>query len=153
MKKFCILFLAAVLLALRPYAQASSQHSNLQVKVANGILEGVDESGVRSFKGIPYAQPPVGDLRWKEPQPAKNWKGILAADKFGPRAMQRPIYSDMNFRSNGISEDCLYLNVWTPPNLLMIVCRYSYTFMEADLMQVMDQNIGTMVKAWPGEVL
>ena len=75
MKKFCILFLAAVLLALRPFAQASSQHSNLQVKVANGILEGVDESGVRSFKGIPYAQPPVGELRWKEPQPAKKGAG------------------------------------------------------------------------------
>jgi len=116
MKKLFILIPAIFLLSVKSYTQ-TSLHNNLQVKVANGILEGVDESGVRSFKGIPYAQPPVGELRLKEPQPAKNWKGILAADKFGPRAMQRPIYSDMNFRSNGISEDCLYLNVWTPPNL------------------------------------
>ncbi len=114
MKKLFILIPATFILSLKLQAQTSYQHDNLQVKVTNGVLEGIDESGVRSFKGIPYAQPPVGDLRWKEPQPAKNWTGVLKADKFGPRAMQRPIYSDMNFRSNGLSEDCLYLNVWTP---------------------------------------
>lgn len=86
-----------------------------QVKTANGVVKGVVEtSGIHSFKGIPYAQPPVGDLRWKEPQSPKNWKGVLHTDHFGPQAMQAPIYSDMMFRSNGTSEDCLYLNVWTP---------------------------------------
>lgn len=86
-----------------------------QAKTANGTLEGVTEaSGIRSFKGIPFAQPPVGDLRWKEPQPAKNWQGVRKADHFGPRAMQLPVFGDMNFRSDGVSEDCLYLNVWTP---------------------------------------
>ena len=86
-----------------------------QAKTANGMLEGVTESsGIRAFKGIPFAQPPIGDLRWKEPQPAKNWTGVRKADKFGPRAMQLPIFGDMNFRSDGVSEDCLYLNVWTP---------------------------------------
>ena len=57
---------------------------------------------------------PVGDLRWQPPQPVKNWKGVRKADQFGPRCMQRPIFADMNFRSNGMSEDCLYLNIWTP---------------------------------------
>ncbi len=86
-----------------------------QAKVANGMLEGVTEvSGIRAFKGIPFGQPPVGDLRWKEPQPAKNWTGVRKADHFGPRAMQLPVFGDMNFRSDGVSEDCLYLNVWTP---------------------------------------
>jgi len=87
-----------------------------QVKVANGTLEGVlsPDSAVRSFKGIPFARPPVGDLRWKPPLAAQNWQGVRKADKFGPRAMQRPIFGDMGFRSNGLSEDCLYLNVWTP---------------------------------------
>jgi para-nitrobenzyl esterase len=87
-----------------------------QVRVANGILEGTldTESGVRAFKGIPFAQPPVGELRWKPPQPARNWEGARKADKFGPRAMQRAIFGDMGFRSNGMNEDCLYLNVWTP---------------------------------------
>jgi para-nitrobenzyl esterase len=85
------------------------------IKTANGIVQGeVDSNGVASFKGIPYAKPPVGELRWKAPQPADNWRGALKADKFGPRAMQRPIFSDMVFRSNGMSEDCLYLNVWMP---------------------------------------
>ena len=73
----------------------------------------METSGIRSFKGIPFAQPPVDNLRWQPPQPPKNWEGIRKADKFGPRAMQRPIFGDMGFRSDGMSEDCLYLNVWT----------------------------------------
>lgn len=87
-----------------------------RVKIANGTIEGTanKSTGVRSFKGIPFAEPPVGDLRWRPPQPAKDWQGVRKADKFGPRCMQRPIFGDMNFRSNGMSEDCLYLNVWTP---------------------------------------
>jgi para-nitrobenzyl esterase len=87
-----------------------------RVKLANGTLEGASDktSAVRSFKGIPFAEPPVGDLRWKPPQPVKNWQGARKADKFGPRCMQRTIFGDMNFRANGMSEDCLYLNVWTP---------------------------------------
>lgn len=86
-----------------------------RVKTANGTLEGTAETGgVRSFKGIPFAAPPVGDLRWKEPQPAKNWTDVRPAKKFGPRAMQRAVFGDMGFRSDGMSEDCLYLNVWTP---------------------------------------
>jgi len=86
-----------------------------KVKTADGVVQGVImQSGIHSFKGIPYAQPPVGDLRWKEPQAPKKWKGILHTDHFAPQAMQAPIYSDMMFRSNGKSEDCLYLNVWEP---------------------------------------
>lgn len=85
-----------------------------RVTIANGILEGTSNAGIRVFKGIPFAAPPVGDLRWRPPQPPGNWSGVRKADKFGPRAMQRPIFGDMNFRSDGMSEDCLYLNVWTP---------------------------------------
>lgn len=95
-------------------AQSYNENSVPTVKITNGTLEGTNESGIRTFKGIPFAAPPVGDLRWKEPQPVKNWQGIRKADKFGPRAMQRAVFGDMNFRSNGMSEDCLYLNVWTP---------------------------------------
>ena len=87
-----------------------------QVKTASGILEGAgrQSSGVREFKGIPFAAPPVGKLRWVAPQPVTSWKGIRQASQFGPRCMQLPIYGDMGFRANGMSEDCLYLNVWTP---------------------------------------
>jgi para-nitrobenzyl esterase len=88
-----------------------------RVKTANGVVESTAPpiDGVRSFKGIPFAQPPVGDLRWREPQPVKNWTGARSADKFGPTCMQRTSpASDYWFRGDGMGEDCLYLNVWTP---------------------------------------
>lgn len=88
-----------------------------RVKIANGTIESTlpPQNGVRSFKGIPFGQPPVGDLRWREPQPVKGWKGVRTANQFGPRCMQRTTpNADYWFRSNGMSEDCLYLNVWTP---------------------------------------
>jgi len=87
-----------------------------QVKTTNGMVEGTgpQSSGIRVFRGIPFAAPPVGDLRWKPPQPVADWEGVRAATQFGPRCMQQSVFGDMNFRSNGMSEDCLYLNVWTP---------------------------------------
>ena len=88
-----------------------------RVKTANGTVESTvpPKDGVRSFKGIPFAQPPVGDLRWREPQPAKNWPEVRNADTFGPACMQRlSPNADYWFRGGGMSEDCLYLNVWTP---------------------------------------
>ena len=89
-----------------------------RVKTESGVLEGVAAAspGVRVFRGIPFAAPPVGALRWKAPQPVKPWEGIRKAAEFGPRCMQAPIYSDMIFRDRAdkpMSEDCLYLNVWT----------------------------------------
>ena len=85
------------------------------VKIDSGLIEGLsaDSAGVRAFKGIPFAAPPVGDLRWKAPQPVSPWEGVRQAVEFGPRPMQGPIYSDMVFRDPGPSEDCLTLNVWT----------------------------------------
>ena len=86
-----------------------------QVRLATGLLEGTTAaSGVREFKGVPFAAPPVGRLRWQPPQPVAKRTGVRSAKAFGPRAMQLPLYGDMNFRSKGVSEDCLYLNVWTP---------------------------------------
>jgi para-nitrobenzyl esterase len=88
-----------------------------RVKTANGTVESTvpPKDGVRSFKGLPFAQPPVGALRWREPQPPKNWTGVRNADKFGPSCMQRlGPGADYWLRGDGMSEDCLYLNVWTP---------------------------------------
>lgn len=95
---------------------ASGAFAADEVKTANGVVNGTgkQKSGVRKFLGIPFAAPPVGDLRWKPPQPANNWKGVRDASKFAARCMQQPVFSDMVFRSGGMSEDCLYLNVWTP---------------------------------------
>lgn len=114
MKKIALLFMLTNQLIPSAFTQGSTEAGLLQVKTTNGILEGVEESGIRSFKGVPFAAAPIGDLRWKEPQPAKNWEGVRKANKFGPRAMQRALFGDMGFRSDGISEDCLFLNIWTP---------------------------------------
>ncbi|GGY50197.1 carboxylesterase/lipase family protein [Pseudoduganella albidiflava] len=84
------------------------------VKVDGGRIEGRIEDGVRVFKGIPFAAPPVGELRWQAPQPVRPWQGVRQAGDFGNRCMQLPLFSDMVFRSPGQSEDCLYLNVWAP---------------------------------------
>jgi para-nitrobenzyl esterase len=87
-----------------------------QVRVASGLVLGTNspDGKVEIFRGIPYAAPPVGELRWKEPQPAAKWDGVKKATEFGPRCMQGRIYEDMVFRDAGPSEDCLYLNVWAP---------------------------------------
>ncbi len=87
-----------------------------QVRTPDGLLEGVisADDKVRTFKGIPYAAPPVGPLRWKPPQPAVPWTGIRQASEYGARCMQGPIYSDMVFHDSGPSEDCLTLNLWMP---------------------------------------
>jgi para-nitrobenzyl esterase len=106
------LFVAAICAAMPPLTLAADR-----VRTAQGLLESsvAPADGVRSFKGIPFAQPPVGALRWREPLPPKKWKGVRKADAFGPRCMQRTSPgADYWFRSSGMSEDCLYLNVWTP---------------------------------------
>ncbi|WP_069658290.1 carboxylesterase/lipase family protein [Arcticibacter eurypsychrophilus] len=130
--KFISLFISTVLLIpVVGFAQANLPNEKaVQVKILNGILEGTRESStINSFKGIPFAKSPIGDLRWKEPQDPENWTGIRKADKFGANAMQKKIYGDMIFRSNGMSEDCLYLNVWTPsvnPKKALPVLVYFY---------------------------
>ena len=98
----------------QPAKNAAISLAANQVQVASGRLAGATmPSGIRVFKGVPYAAPPVGARRWQAPQPVPAWKEVRPATQFGPRAMQLPIFGDMNFRSNGVSEDCLYLNVWT----------------------------------------
>lgn len=78
------------------------------VKVQEGLLQGTFENGLTVYKGIPFAAPPVGDLRWKAPQPPAKWEGVREATKFAPAPMQG------GNPPSGKSEDCLYLNVWTP---------------------------------------
>lgn len=74
-----------------------------------GFLQGVKSDDVVSFKGIPFAAPPVGDLRWRPPQPITPWPSIRTADKLSSDCMQ-----NVSSTSPNVSEDCLYLNVWRP---------------------------------------
>ena len=109
MKKHLFITLAVLFLSLGANAQ-----SQPQVKTNDGVLEGIDESGIKVFKGVPFAAPPVGEFRWKAPQPVQKWDGVRKADEFGPNPMQENVFGDMNFGTSKMSEDCLYLNIWTP---------------------------------------
>jgi para-nitrobenzyl esterase len=71
-------------------------------------------AGVRVYKGIPYAAPPLGSLRWRPPQPVTPWAGVRPTDAFGPSSLQGVVWDDIDLRGAVVSEDCLYLNVWTP---------------------------------------
>jgi para-nitrobenzyl esterase len=90
--------------------------ANTKVNISSGSIAGTtpDANNVTSFKGIPFAAPPINTLRWKAPQPVAPWLETKQATEFGPQCMQNLIYDDMKFRSSGMSEDCLYLNVWAP---------------------------------------
>ena len=106
MKKFYALALCSML-AL----QASAQMTH--TTVAQGEVEGVAEQGMGYFKGIPFAQPPVGDLRWKAPVPASSWEGVYQAKEFKAKPYQQT-QGPTRPGQPGISEDCLYLNILTP---------------------------------------
>ena len=109
MNKRFFLSLASLFLAL-----GLSSQNTVNVRVAEGTLAGTDSSGVKIFKGVPFAAPPVGNLRWREPQPVAAWQGVRKATQFGPNPMQEALFGDMNFGTKEMSEDCLYLNIWTP---------------------------------------
>jgi len=96
--------LLAIAIAVAPLMSVAASTT---AKVEQGVLQGTKEDGLSVFKGIPFAAPPVGDLRWRTPQPAAKWEGVRKADKFAPQCMQGGPPSAM-------SEDCLYLNVWSP---------------------------------------
>ncbi len=81
------------------------------VTISGGRIAGEEHSGVRSFKGIPFAAPPVGDLRWKPPQPVKPWDGVRDCEKFGAICPQPK--SMLGQKQEQAGEDCLFLNVWT----------------------------------------
>jgi len=89
---------------------------HVQQQIKSGIIEGVvsADGQVRTFKGIPFAAPPVGPFRWQPPQPISPWAGVRKAIDFGPRCMQTRVFDDMIFHDAGPSEDCLYLNIWLP---------------------------------------
>ena len=84
-----------------------------QVAVKNGDLQGVYIDGIAAFKGVPYAAPPIGELRWRAPQPSANWTGVRSARSYAPHCAQ-PFSAVAGFKQSPISEDCLTLNVWSP---------------------------------------
>ncbi len=97
-------------------AEPASPPSELRLATEAGAVQGQREAGVTSFKGLPYATPPIGELRWRAPQPAASWQDTRSAQVRGNSCIQKPALS---IDSDGgdprpMSEDCLYLKVWTP---------------------------------------
>jgi para-nitrobenzyl esterase len=110
MHGFITLLLASVL----AFASSLSGQEPKSVRTDSGPVQGTVENGTTIYKGIPFAAPPLGDLRWRAPKSAAPWKNVLQADKFAPACMQVPIVVPaLGLDAVTVSEDCLYLNVWT----------------------------------------
>ena len=82
------------------------------VRIKQGLTEGFSEGAIFKFLGVPYAEPPVGELRWRPPVPVAEWAGVRKAQDFGPICPQTA-GAVFKTRAKSQSEDCLYLNVWT----------------------------------------
>src|SRR5262249_46253239 len=109
-KLLCVLASAVFFVAAQS-ARAQTPTPIPTAKVTGGDVQGVVNGNVASFKGIPFAAPPVGELRWKSPQPVKAWSGVKTADAFAPGCMQDTRLATMMGGPQNFSEDCLYLNV------------------------------------------
>ncbi len=121
MKKHFVLLFILVLLFSCTGKQSEKQTLPQPVVTQSGLVAGMkcENSNVMVFKGIPYAAPPVGELRWRGPQAPLSWEGVLTADKFCASCIQtlarsRPPWTEEFMSQDTISEDCLYLNIWTP---------------------------------------
>lgn len=112
---------AIISLAILVFSSCSAQKPTVNstpdepvIQTASGMVRGVREGDVDVFKGIPFAAPPVGDFRWRPPQPVTPWEGVRDSKEFGPTCAQGGRGTAPGTISEGSSEDCLYLNVWTP---------------------------------------
>src|SRR5208282_4178642 len=105
----------AVLTAALAFASTLVAQAPPPVRTQAGLVQGTSENGLTVYLGIPFAAPPVGDLRWRAPQPPLPWTETRTADKFAPACIQSPLISRaLGLEPPPTSEDCLYLNVWTP---------------------------------------
>lgn len=118
MKNFSLslAFIAGLVLLVLFQAKSNAQSLSTTVSTTSGVVWGVTEGDVSTFKGIPYAAPPIGEFRWRPPQPVAPWKGELDASKFGANCAQGGWGAKPGTIADGSSEDCLYLNIWKPAN-------------------------------------
>ena len=107
------LILSAVWLSDTAISQTAPPIPAAQIHILSGDIRGITEDGLTIYRGLLYAAPPVGDLRWREPQPAKAWPGVWDAGEF-KRPASRKFHDWNRQEATGNKEDCLYLNVWSP---------------------------------------
>lgn len=99
------------------YAQETDNCASPTVRTDNGVVRGVTEGDVSSFKGIPFAAPPVGEFRWRPPQPTNSWEGVHDATEYGANCAQSGWGAAPGTIAEGSSEDCLFLNIWKPTGI------------------------------------
>jgi len=107
--RYLAVMAATLAISIPAYAQ-----DGVQVTLDSGVVAGSEEAGILSWKGIPFAAPPVGALRWRAPQPVAPWSGVRQATAYGHDCMQVPFPSDAAPLGTAPAEDCLVLNVWKP---------------------------------------
>jgi para-nitrobenzyl esterase len=103
--------MAATTAAMIGLSSAAAAAAPAPVRIQSGWIRGTEEHGLTVYRGVPFAAPPIGPLRWRPPQPPSAWSGVRNADQFAPACMQPPPWWN---RAAPVSEDCLYLNIWTP---------------------------------------
>ena len=105
----------AVIVAALSLAPSLSAQTPKPVRTEAGLVQGTDDNGIAVYLGVPFAAPPTGERRWRAPEPVASWTGTRQADKFAPGCMQSPLINRaLGLEPVPTSEDCLYLNVWTP---------------------------------------
>jgi para-nitrobenzyl esterase len=115
MNRLKFMLVAAVMTAALGVASSLGAQTPKPVRTQAGLVQGTDDNGIDVYLGVPFAAPPIGDLRWRAPQPVAAWQGVRPADKFAPGCMQSPLVNRaLGLEPVPTSEDCLYLNVWTP---------------------------------------
>jgi para-nitrobenzyl esterase len=112
-RKHSVSLIAVLVCILFAIGCNTSSTITTTVQVTGGKIQGIEKDGIFSYKGIPFAAPPVGSLRWRSPQPVVPWEGVKKADAFAPGPMQDTEFGAILGGPQDISEDCLYLNVWT----------------------------------------
>jgi len=110
-KQACVILTAAIAITFGSPSYGAAE----PISIEGGQIAdpAPDSSGIRIFKGIPYAAPPLDELRWRAPQPVQKWQGVRDIEEWGPRCVQSKRLGDLDPLNKRMGEDCLYLNIWT----------------------------------------